>query len=400
MLPPPHAVAVPSIMPPLITHIIYRLGVGGMENGLVNLINQMPAERYRHAIICLTDFTEFSRRIARPDVELVCLHKRAGKDIGLYARLYRALRALDPDIVHTRNMAAIEGQLVAACSGVSARVHSEHGREGADLHGAYRRYNLLRKAIQPLVGHYIAVSRDLAGWLQGTIGVPGRKLTQIYNGVDSVKFRPRGGVRGPMGPVGFATDDAILIGSVGRLAQVKDFPTLIRAFGRLRELWAEGGRLRLVIVGEGPMRAECERLIAEQGLGAQVWLAGDRDDVPELMRAMDLFVLPSLGEGISNTILEAMASGLPVLATAVGGNPELVSPGKTGMLIPPADHEKMAQALLAYVGDPARMAREGQAARAEVEARFSLEAMVAGYLRVYDGLLGGSGMDTPSLQRK
>ena len=110
--------------------------------------------------------------------------------------------------------------------------------------------------------------------------------------------------------------------------------------------------------------------------------------------------MSSLGEGISNTILEAMASGLPVVATAVGGNPELVSPGKTGMLVPPADHERMAQALLAYARDPARMAREGQAARAEVEARFSLEAMVAGYLRVYDGLLGGSGMDTPSLQRK
>jgi len=370
-------------MPPLIAHVIYRLDVGGMENGLVNLINRMPAERYRHAIICLTDYTEFSRRITQPNVELVCLHKRAGKDIGLYARLYRAIRTLNPDIVHTRNMAAIEGQVVAACCGVSARVHSEHGREGADLHGTYRKYNLLRKAMQPLVGHYIAVSRDLAGWLQGTIGVPGRKVTQIYNGVDSVKFRSRSGARGPIGPAGFAAEDSILIGSVGRLAQVKDFPTLLRAFGRLRELCGEvGGRLRLVIVGDGPMRGECEQLIARLGLSSQVWLAGDRGDVPELMRAMDLFVLPSLGEGISNTILEAMASGLPVIATAVGGNPELVIPGKTGMLVPPADHEKMAQALLTYVRNAARMAQEGQAARAEIEARFSMAAMVAGYLRV------------------
>jgi len=105
------------------------------------------------------------------------------------------------------------------------------------------------------------------------------------------------------------------------------------------------------------------------------------------MRAMDLFVLPSLGEGISNTILEAMASGLPVIATAVGGNPELVSPGKTGALIPSADPEKMAQALLGYVSNPARMAKEGHAARAEVEARFSMEAMVSAYLGVYDQVL-------------
>ncbi len=375
-------------MAPLITHIIYRLDVGGMENGLVNLINRMPAERYRHAIICLTDYTEFAKRIHQPNVELLSLHKRAGKDIGLYARLYRAIRALNPDIVHTRNMAAIEGQIVAACSGVSARVHSEHGREGADLHGTYRKYNLLRKAMQPLIGHNIAVSRNLAGWLQHTIGVPSRKITQIYNGVDSVKFHPRSGWRELIGPPGFAADDAIIIGSVGRLAHVKDFPTLIRAFDRLRELWPEGRSwLRLVIVGDGPTRTECERLIADLDLGGQVWLAGDRSDVPELMRAMDLFVLPSLGEGISNTILEAMACGLPVIATAVGGNPELVAPGKTGTLVPVGDHEKMAQALLAYVRDPARRAQEGQAARAEIEARFSMEAMVSGYLSVYDQVL-------------
>jgi len=377
-----------EIMAPLITHIIYRLGIGGMENGLVNLINYMPAERYRHAIICLTDYTEFANRIRRPNVELVSLHKRAGKDFGLYARLYRAIRALNPDIVHTRNMAAIEGQVVAACSGISARVHSEHGREGADLHGTYRKYNLMRKTIQPLVGHYIAVSRDLAGWLVDTVGVPNRKVTQIYNGVDSEKFYPRSGTRTPIGPQGFAGDKDIVIGSVGRLAQVKDFSTLIRAFHSLRTMWPEGApRLRLLIVGDGPQRAECERLLVELGLGEQVWLAGDRNDVPELMRAMDLFVLPSLGEGISNTILEAMACGLPVIATEVGGNPELVAPGKTGILIPAADHEKMAQALLTYVQDPARMAQEGRAARAEIEEQFSMDAMVAGYMRVYDTVL-------------
>ena len=278
--------------------------------------------------------------------------------------------------------------MVGAAARIKSRVHGEHGRDIYDLHGKSRKYNLLRKAVQPFVGQYIAVSRDLAGWLQATVGVPSRKITQIYNGVDSVKFHPRSGPRGPIGPPGFATGDAILIGSVGRLAHVKDFPTLIRAFDRLRELWPEGRtRLRMVIVGEGTTRPECERLIAELGLGEQTWLAGDRSDIPELMRAMDLFVLPSLGEGISNTILEAMACGLPVIATDVGGNPELVAPGKTGTLVPVADHEKMAQALLAYVRDPARMAQEGRAARAEIEARFSMEAMVAGYLRVYDAAL-------------
>ena len=375
-------------MPPLIAHVIHRLGTGGMENGLVNLINHMPPERYRHAIICLQGYTDFRQRIRRDDVGIFDVNKHQGHDFGAYRRLYKILRDTKPDILHTRNLSALESQVVGAAARIKGRVHGEHGRDIYDLHGKNRKYNLLRKAIQPLVGHYIAVSRDLAGWLQHTLGVPSRKVTQIYNGVDSEKFHPRSGPRALIGPPGFAADDAILIGSVGRLAHVKDFPTLIRAFDRLRELWPEGrSRLRLAIVGDGPTRTECERLIADLDLGGQIWLAGDRSDVPELMRAMDLFVLPSLGEGISNTILEAMACGLPVIATEVGGNPELVSPGKTGTLIPVADHEKMAQALLAYVKDAARMAQEGQTARAEIEARFSMEAMVRGYLGVYDTVL-------------
>ena len=373
----------------LVAHVIHRLGTGGMENGLVNLINHMPPERYRHVIICLQGFTDFRNRIQRDDVAIVDVNQRDGHDLKAYYRLYKILKDCKPDILHTRNLSALESQMVGAAARIKGRVHGEHGRDIYDLHGKSRKYNLLRKAIQPFVSQYIAVSQDLAGWLQATVGVPSRKITQIYNGVDSVKFHPRSGPRGPIGPLGFATGDAILIGSVGRLAHVKDFPTLIRAFDRLRELWPEGRtRLRMVIVGEGTTRPECERLIAELGLGEQTWLAGDRSDIPELMRAMDLFVLPSLGEGISNTILEAMACGLPVIATDVGGNPELVAPGKTGTLVPVADHEKMAQALLAYVRDPARRAEEGRAARAEIEARFSMEAMVAGYLRVYDAQLG------------
>ena len=373
--------------PPLIAHVIHHFGVGGMENGLVNLINHMPAGRYRHAIVCLNGYSEFHRRLNQP-VELIALHKRAGHDLGLYGRLFRALKKLQPAIVHTRNLAALEGQVVAAVAGVRGRVHGEHGRDIFDLEGKSRKYNMLRKVIQPLVGHYIAVSRDLAHWLVDTVGVPSRKVTQIYNGVDNVGFHPRNGARAPVGPPGFAGKDDIVIASVGRLAQVKDFPALILAFHYLRKLWPEGyARLRLVIVGDGPIRPECERLIAELNLGDQVWFAGDRSDVPELMHAMDLFVMPSLGEGISNTILEAMASGLPVIATEVGGNPELVSPGKTGTLIPPANPEKMAQVLLAYVSDPARMAQEGRAARAEIETRFSMNAMVHGYLGVYAAAL-------------
>lgn len=374
--------------PPLIAHVIHHLGTGGMENGLVNLINHMPPGRYRHAIICLQGSTGFRQRIRRDDVEIYDVAQRDGHDLGAYWRLYKILRGLQPDILHTRNLSALESQMVGAAARIRARVHGEHGRDVYDLHGKSRKYNLLRRVMQALVGHYIAVSRDLADWLVETVGVPRRKVTQIYNGVDSVKFHPQSGARAAIGPSGFAGDGAIVIGSVGRLARVKDYPTLLRAFHRLLAMHpASGAPLRLVLVGDGPTRAACEHLVETLGLRAQVWLAGDRDDVPELMRGMDLFVLPSLGEGISNTILEAMASGLPVIATAVGGNPELVLPGQTGTLVPPADAEQMAQALLDFANDPARMRQAGKLARAEVEKRFSMEAMVEGYLRVYDQAL-------------
>ena len=123
-------------------------------------------------------------------------------------------------------------------------------------------------------------------------------------------------------------------------------------------------------------------------MAEQAWLPGSRDDVPELMRAMDLFVVPSLAEGICNTILEAMATGLPVIATEVGGNPDLVQPGVTGSLVPAADPEALAATLASYVSDPERCQREGQAARARAECDFSLAAMVRGYLQVYDKALG------------
>lgn len=373
---------------PLVVHVIHRLNTGGMENGLVNLINHMPPEHYRHAIVCLQGYTDFRQRIQRGDVEIFDVDKCNGHDFGAYRRLHKILRELKPAILHTRNLSALESQAVGAAARVKGRVHGEHGRDIYDLHGKNYKYNLLRKVIQPLVGHYIAVSRDLAHWLVDTVGVPSRKVTQIYSGVDSAKFHPRNGARVPIGPPGFAGKDDIVIGSVGRLVPVKDFPTLILAFHYLRKLWPEGhARLRLVIVGDGPIRPECERLIAELGLADQIALVGDRSDIPELMHAMDLFVMSSLGEGISNTILEAMASGLPVIATEVGGNSELVDAGVTGTLVPPSRPEAMAQALLKYFEDNALAQAHGAAGRAKIEARFSMTAMVRGYTEVYDAVL-------------
>ncbi|MGH8671017.1 MAG: TIGR03088 family PEP-CTERM/XrtA system glycosyltransferase [Burkholderiales bacterium] len=373
---------------PLIVHLVYRFGVGGLENGIVNLINHMPEARYRHAIVSLTDHSDFTERLWRSDVQVIDLHKRRGHDLSWMSRFWRVLRQLRPDIVHSRNLAALEGQVIAAAAGVAGRVHGEHGRDVFDLQGKNLKYNLLRKAIRPLVHRYITVSRDLQNWLQETLGVDPDRISQIYNGVESERFHPRSEARGEFGPPGFAGEQTLIIGSVGRMEAVKDFPNLVRAF--LHLLKTEPGaqeRLRLVIVGNGPSRNECLGLLAGAGAQSLAWLPGERSDVDVLMRGMDLFVLASLGEGISNTILEAMASGLPVVATRVGGNLELVGPQKNGLLVPPADPVALAQALRVYWLNPQMSADHGRASRVTVESRFSIPSMVNEYLRVYDHVL-------------
>jgi glycosyltransferase involved in cell wall biosynthesis len=188
------------------------------------------------------------------------------------------------------------------------------------------------------------------------------------------------------------TSPAFVIGSIGRMQTVKDQLTLARAFVHLlaRQPGARD-RVRLVMIGDGPQREECRRILEEGHAADLAWLPGSRDDIPEIVRLLDLFVLPSLTEGISNTILEAMASGVAVLATRVGGNPELVSEGTTGMLVPANDPEAMAEAMSFYMTTPKVAAVQGYNGRARVEARFSLEAMTEKYLAVYDHVLGYSG---------
>jgi sugar transferase (PEP-CTERM/EpsH1 system associated) len=268
---------------------------------------------------------------------------------------------------------------------VPVRVHGEHGWDVLDLDGSNRRYRLLRRAMRPFVHHYITVSRHLEAFLDGIVDLPAGRVSQIYNGVDSERFHPG---RAPLGPAGFAPDGAVVIGTVGRMQQVKDQLTLVRAFLELLALRpGAAARLRLVLIGEGPLRAQAEQLLRAGGVVDRAWLPGARDDIPALLRGIDIFVLPSLAEGISNTILEAMATGLPVVATAVGGNGELVQADVTGRLVPPADPQALAAALAGYVDEPAMLVQHGRAARQRIEMEFSLAAMVARYLTVYDRML-------------
>jgi sugar transferase (PEP-CTERM/EpsH1 system associated) len=376
-----------SSSPPLIAHVIYRLDVGGLENGLVNIINRIPEDRYRHVIISLTDVSEFQQRITRNDVSCIAIHKRPGNDIGMLWKLWRIFRDLRPAIVHSRNLAALEAQFPAWLAGVPCRMHGEHGRDVFDLDGTSRKYRWVRRLYQPLVHRYVPLSQELADYLSNQVGVAGSKLRLICNGVDVERFTPgEKKDREAVLPQGFADQDSLLIGCVGRLEAVKDQLTLVRAFNELCLQRPDDNRLRLVLIGDGSLRDKIEQLVVQEGIQDRVWLAGTREDVPQLLSALDVFVLPSLAEGISNTILEAMACGLPVVATLVGGNGELVREGETGFLVPRADPRAMAAALINYADDAALRAAHGAAARTRVEGTFSIARMVSRYLEVYDEL--------------
>jgi sugar transferase (PEP-CTERM/EpsH1 system associated) len=371
---------------PLIAHIIYRLDVGGLENGLVNLINHTP--QYRHAIICMTVYTDYSRRITHDAVTLYALHKREGQDIGIYVRLWGLLRRLRPTIVHTRNLATLEAQLPAFLAGVPGRVHGEHGWDVHDLDGSSRKYQWLRRAYRHLVQRYIPLSADLENYLRLRVKVKEARIVRIYNGVDTTVFQAPAHGRQPLPVDGLSAPGTVVIGTVGRMQAVKDPLNLVRAFVQLsRRHDVEHEQLRLVMIGDGPLRREALDELAAAGLAGRAWLPGARDDIAALLRCLDIFVLPSRAEGISNTILEAMASALPVVATRVGGNAELVAEGICGALVPSEDPVALADAIATYVHDPALRCLHGRTGRERVEQAFGIEGMIKKYVQVYDTIL-------------
>ena len=367
-----------------VMHVVHSFGVGGLENVIVQLINRLPPAHFEHVVLALTTVSEFRQRVVRPDVRFIALHKPPGHAVPLYPQLYRLLRELRPHVLHTCNLAALEVVPLAWLARVPLRVHAEHGWDVHDPQGRNPRYQRLRRLYRPFVSHYVAVSRDLDDYLGQAIGVPARRRSLIANGVDTDTFTPAQGVRVVPG-CPFEPGRHWLVGTVGRLQTVKNQPLLARAFVRaLQDNPVMRDAARLVIVGEGPLRAEVERVLVEADMSDLAWLPGARADVADVLRSLDLFVLPSQAEGTSCTLQEAMASGLPVVATAVGGTPDLVQEGVTGHLVPPNDEQALADAMARAFSDPGTAARQGQAGREHALCRFAMGTMVRQYQQLFD----------------
>jgi len=367
----------------LIAHVIPTLRIAGLENVVARLTDRLRAH-LDHVVITPAGDGPVRARfpVGVPVIPMAEQHRPDQWNALRMARLFRSLR---PDIVHSRNWSCVDAIIGARLAGVPIVIHSEHGREASDPEGRDRVRRLGRRVLSPMVDQFVTVSRDLARWLVEDVGLPRRKVLPICNGVDTYRFCP-GGRQVARATLGIGPE-RIVIGTVGRLDPVKDQAGLLRAFSRI----ADDPRALLLIAGEGPCRAELEATVSALGLDGRVRLLGERDDVPHVLAAMDVFVLCSIGEGISNTILEAMATGLPVVATRVGGNPELVVDGNTGFLVVPRSPAALAAPLRRYLEDPGLVAHHGRSARDLAEAEFSLERMVGAYEELYERLLDVKG---------
>lgn len=394
---PPDAVATTDersarIRSPLIAHVLNRLDVGGLETVVVELINATQGHGLRHAVVCLTEYSDFRYRIRVAGVTCYALGKRPGKDLPIYWRLWRLLRRLKPDLVQTYNIGTIDAAIPALLAGVRTIVHAERGRSADDPMGVQVRYNRLRRLLSPVTDHYIVVSDDLRRWLVDVVGIPRRKVSRIYNGVDLSRYtfaNPSTRNSRQALPASFAADASTVFITVGRLDPVKDHAGLIRAFAlAVASRGQEGATLRLVIVGDGAEDGVLRKLAEETGASDQILFTGKRDDVTELLMSADVFVSSSVAEGISNAILEAMACARPVIATEVGGNPELVVHEQTGLLVSARCPAALAKAMCRYAAEPQLALQHGLDGRARAAARFRMDRMVDTYLQTYCALMG------------
>jgi sugar transferase (PEP-CTERM/EpsH1 system associated) len=364
-----------------IMHVVNYLRRGGMEFGILKLMAGLGAEKFEHRFCTTRKFDEdFVRAYGLERM----LDVAAGSGKGLQFPLFRLKKIFQhyrPHIVHTRNWGALEAVPAARLAGVPVVIHSEHGYEVDNLRGLPMRQRLFRKMAYGMTDVVFAVTRELRDYHARQSWTDPERLRVVYNGVDTDRFAPnaeaRARVRRDLG----IAETTCLIGSVGRMVPIKDYGTLLRAAD---QLLTRGADLAVLLVGSGPELDSLQRQAgAIDSLRGRIRFLGASDQVPDVLNAMDVFVLPSLGEGMSNTILEAMASGLPVVVTDVGGNPEVVGERNSGLLFQPGDAAALAQALDILITNPEGRRVWGSLARERAVTKFSLRSMMEQYKELY-----------------
>ena len=367
-----------------IAHVVFSFGAGGIENGIVNLVNNLDPDRYRHTIVCLTNAGEFAEKIHGGNSNLIELHKKDGNDWGLPFKLRRVFKNNGIDIVHLRGWPTlIEGIIGAKLAGVKKIIYGFHGKTIQDISTRNRKRQFAEMIAVRFIDRVVTLSEIMAADYAQYAKIPTSKIQVIYNGVDTEKFNNKSNIKKIRKELAINEDDFV-IGSVGRLDPVKDFPTLIKAFSLF---CMDIGCSKLIIVGEGPERTALEKLAKDVAVEEKTIFTGYRNDIDKLMQAMNIYVQTSLYEGFSNTIVEAMAAGLPVVATDVGGNSVLIKSRTGNILIEPANPTLLSSTLLKLTRNKTTMSQIARENRKTTEREFSITEMVNRYHNSYSNII-------------
>ncbi|WP_027081244.1 glycosyltransferase [Luteimonas mephitis] len=362
-----------------ITHFVENLARGGLERVVINLVQAQVEEGHECQVICLFEHGALAKELIDAGIPVMACRKRRGPDLLALARARRALAKSRCEVLHSHNDLAHYYAVAASRGlGISRIVNTRHGMPATAK--SSRRAWLYRKAMR-FTDTVVAVGETVRGFFVGLGIEPRRGIVSIPNGIHVQEFSPANAdaharLTAELGLPGTTR----LLGNVGRLSPVKNQTSLLRAFSMVRASIPESA---LLVVGDGELRAELEALAASEGLADAVFFLGARGDVARLLEALDLFVLSSLSEGYSMALLEACAAGLPIVATDVGGNAEIVRAGVNGLLVPPAEPEAMAAAIRDLLRTPVRAAQFGRAGREWVLEEGSFRMMAERYARIY-----------------
>ncbi|MFN0197619.1 MAG: glycosyltransferase [Planctomycetaceae bacterium] len=352
-----------------VCHISLTLCTGGLERLLVEFARHHDRERFELSFVVLQEQGQPADDIRHLGCEVLSLPLQ---ELGRWERFRKMIslcHMLKPDVLHTHNaFPHWYGAIAGAWCRVPAIVHSRHGRRFGQNWKEKLQFALASRLSDRVVG----VSDDTSALCRAVGRLSLEKVTRIWNGIDLDRFTYRGPNAKPVGI------------SVGRLSAEKDFPTLIHAVSHVREVLSE---FEFYLVGDGPERSRLEALAQELELDGCLHFLGERQDVPELLASSTVYAGSSLTEGISLTLLEAMAVGLPVVATNVGGNPEIVIPGETGALVETGDSRALAEEILKLCLNPWQAELYGRHGRSRVEQHFSIQGMVRQYESLYRTLL-------------
>lgn len=358
----------------------------GVEEHVLSLIKGLDGDRFSIGLVCPARLLgALGPELAAVPVECHAVETISGGRLWNARRLLDVIKGFRPDIVHTHLFrATLTGAPVARAAGVAAVVETYHGRE-AWRRGAIKGQFAIDRLVSKLVSRVIAVSRAAAEFLIIQKGIPASKITVVPNGRDLTAFRSSAAARGEFRRRLGLADDVAAIGVVGRLETQKGHRFFLDA---LPLILAAFPGARAVLVGEGSLRDALEAQASALGVDNAVTFAGFQGDIPGIMSAMDVIVLPSLFEGMPLVAIEALAAGKPLVATRVDGTPEVVDHGVTGLLVPPAAPQPLAEAILTVLTDPALGARLGSAGRRVAHDRFDVRQQVLETERVYSAVLG------------